>query len=48
MLVTVGVHGFGVDQNGVDFGTIGITRIVPQLARASEVLGTKLSLVKAK
>src|SRR5205085_2356227 len=48
VLVTVGVHGFGVDQNGVDFGTVGITRIAPQLARASEVLGTRLSLVKAK
>ncbi|HKN90445.1 MAG TPA: hypothetical protein VJ622_09190 [Acidimicrobiia bacterium] len=48
VLVTVGVHGFGIDQNGVDFGTIGITRIAPQLARASEVLGTKLSLVTAK
>jgi hypothetical protein len=48
VLVTVGVHGVGVDQNGVDFGTIGITRIAPQLARASEVLGTKLSLVTAK
>jgi hypothetical protein len=48
VLVTVGVHGFGVDQNGLDFGTIGITRIAPQLARASQVLGTKLSLVTAK
>jgi hypothetical protein len=48
VLVTVGVHGFGYDQNGLDFGTIGITRLSPQLARASEVLGTKLSLVTAK
>ena len=48
VLVTVGLHGFGYDQNGVDFGTIGITRLPPQLARASEVLGTKLTLVTAK
>ena len=48
VLVTVGVHGFGVDQNGVDFGTVGITRIAPQLARASQVLNTRLSLVTAK
>ena len=45
VLVTVGVHGFGYDQNGVDLGTIGITRLAPQLAQASKVLGTKLTLV---
>ena len=48
VLVTVGVHGFGYDQNGLDFGTIGITRLAPQLARASDVLHTHLSLVTAK
>ena len=47
VLVTVGVHGFGIDQNGVDAGTVGITRLAPQLARASQVLGTPLSLVTA-
>jgi len=48
VLVTVGVHGFGYDQNGVDFGTIGITRLAPQLAQASKVLGVPLSLVTTK
>jgi len=48
VLVTTGVHGFGYDQNGVDFGTMGITRLAPQIAQASKVLGTTLSLVTAK
>lgn len=47
VLVTVGIHGFGIDQNGVDLGTVGITRLAPQLARASQVLGTPLTLVTA-
>ncbi|HZQ79266.1 MAG TPA: hypothetical protein VFE55_18180 [Acidimicrobiia bacterium] len=47
VLVTVGIHGFGIDQNGIDAGTIGITRLAPQLARASQVLGTPLTLVTA-
>ena len=29
----------------VDFGTMGITRIVPQMTRASEALGEKLTMV---
>jgi hypothetical protein len=45
VLVTTGVHGLGYDENGVDFGTMGITRIAPQMARASDVLHLKLSLV---
>jgi len=49
VLVTVGVHGFGIDENGgIDFGTVGITRIAPQLARASQALGLKLSMVTVK
>lgn len=45
VLVTTGLHGFGFSENGVDFGTMGITRIVPQIARASEALGVRLTLV---
>jgi hypothetical protein len=45
VLVTTGLHGFGYDENGVDFGTVGITRIVPQITRASEALGLKLTMV---
>ena len=48
VLVTTGVHGFGYDENGVDFGTMGITRIGPQMARASQALGVKLSMVTVK
>lgn len=33
------------DENGVDLGTMGITRLAPQLARASEILGASLELV---
>ncbi len=35
------------DENGVDVGTVGITRLGPQLARASEKLGVPLVLVTA-
>jgi hypothetical protein len=49
VLVTVGVHGFGIDENGgIDFGTVGITRIAPQVARASQALGIKLTMLTAK
>jgi hypothetical protein len=48
VLVTTGLHGFGYDENGVDFGTMGITRIGPQMARASQALGVKLSMVTVK
>jgi len=48
VLVTTGVHGFGYDQNGLDFGTMGITRLAPQMAQASKVLGTQLSRVTGK
>jgi hypothetical protein len=48
VLVTTGLHGAGVDENGVDFGTMGITRIAPQMARASKALGKQLSLVTAQ
>jgi hypothetical protein len=36
------------DEKGVDAGTIGITRLGPQLARASEQLGLPLTLVSVK
>jgi hypothetical protein len=45
VLVTTGLHGLGFDENGVDFGTMGITRITPQIARASQALGLQLTLV---
>lgn len=45
VLVTTGLHGLGIDENGVDFGTMGITRISPQIARASEALGLRFTMV---
>jgi hypothetical protein len=36
-----------VNEKGVDFGTMGITRLGPQLARASEKLGVTLQLITA-
>jgi hypothetical protein len=46
VLVTVGVHGFGIDDSGgIDFGTVGITRIVPQMTRGAQALGIQLSMV---
>jgi len=35
------------DEHGVDLGTVGITRLAPQLVRASEKLGVSLDLVTA-
>jgi len=45
VLVSVGFHGLGVSENGVDAGTIGITRLGPQLAQAEQKLHTTLELV---
>lgn len=47
VLVTVGAHGIGLDQGGIDTGDIGITRLGPQLARAEEILGLHLDLATA-
>jgi hypothetical protein len=35
------------NEKGVDVGTMGITRLGPQLARAAEKLGVALELVTA-
>jgi hypothetical protein len=47
VLVTVGVHTASIGTSGVDAGTVGITRIPPQEARAEQVLGTTLTLQTA-
>ncbi|MGH2739046.1 MAG: hypothetical protein ACRDH6_00965 [Actinomycetota bacterium] len=44
ILVTIGVH---PGSNILSSGTIGITRLAPQVARAESVLGISLSLVTA-
>lgn len=48
VLVTVGVHNGGVGDGGVALGTIGVTRLAPQLARARAAMRRPgLSLVTA-
>jgi hypothetical protein len=47
VLVTVGVHTGSIGTGGVDAGIVGITRIAPQVARASAVLGANILLVTA-
>ncbi len=47
VLVTTGVHGLAISDNGVDFGTMGITRIHPQMIQASDRIGMPLALVTA-
>jgi hypothetical protein len=37
-----------VDEKGADLGTVGITRLAPQLARASTRLGVPLELVTSQ
>lgn len=38
VLVTVGVHNGGLGSGGVELGTIGVTRLAPQLERARQAL----------
>jgi hypothetical protein len=47
VLVTVGIHTASIGTAGIDAGTVGITRIPPQEARAEQVLGTTLTLQTA-
>lgn len=44
VVVTTGFHGGRIEPNGVDFGTVGITRLEPQVERAEERLGIRLAL----
>jgi len=48
VLVTVGLHNGGAGTNGVELGTVGVTRLTPQLERARQALNRPgLSLVTA-
>ena len=47
VVVTIGVHLASLGTNGIDAGTIGITRLTPQLARASQLLGPTFELQTA-
>ena len=44
VLVTVGVHTASLGFGGLDAGTIGMTRLTPQVERAQAVLGVNLEL----
>ncbi len=47
VIVTVGVHVASLGTSGIDAGTVGVTRLSPQLARASDQLGTSFELQTA-
>lgn len=47
VIVTVGIHSQSIGTSGIDAGTVGITRIGPQVARAQQVLGLTLTLQTA-
>jgi hypothetical protein len=47
VIVTTGVHSSSIGTGGIDAGTMGVTRITPQVNRAEQVLGTDLTLQTA-
>lgn len=47
VIVTTGLHSSSIGTGGVDAGTMGITRLTPQVNRAEQVLGTDLTLQTA-
>jgi hypothetical protein len=47
VIVTTGLHTGAVGSGGVDAGTMGVTRLAPQVARAEHVLGLGLDLQEA-
>jgi hypothetical protein len=47
VIVTTGIHSSSIGTSGVDAGTMGVTRITPQVQRAQQVLGVGLTLQTA-
>lgn len=47
VIVTTGLHTGSFETSGLDAGTMGVTRLAPQVARAEEVLGVGLDLQEA-
>jgi hypothetical protein len=47
VIVTTGVHTASIGTSGVDAGTMGITRLAPQIARAAQVTGVNYTLQTA-
>ena len=47
VIVTTGVHSSSIGTGGIDAGTMGVTRLAPQEARAEQVLGVGMTLQTA-
>jgi hypothetical protein len=47
VIVTTGLHADSIGTSGVDAGTTGVTRLAPQVQRASQALGAAFTLVTA-
>ncbi len=47
VIVTTGLHTASFGTSGIDAGTMGVTRLAPQVTRAQQVLGTGLTLQTA-
>jgi hypothetical protein len=47
VIVTTGVHSSSIGTSGVDAGTMGVTRVTPQVQRAEQVLGLNLTMQTA-
>jgi hypothetical protein len=47
VIVTTGIHSSSIGTGGIDAGTMGVTRLAPQQARAGQVLGVGLTLQTA-
>jgi hypothetical protein len=47
VIVTTGIHSESIGTDGVDAGTMGVTRLAPQVARAQQVTGVAYTLQTA-
>jgi hypothetical protein len=47
VIVTTGIHSNSIGTDGVDAGTMGVTRLAPQVARAQHVTGVTYTLQTA-
>jgi hypothetical protein len=47
VIVTTGLHTGTLGSGGIDAGSMGVTRLAPQVARAGQQLGTSLDLQEA-
>jgi hypothetical protein len=47
VIVTTGIHSESIGTDGVDAGTMGITRLAPQVARAGQFTGVTYTLAQA-